>query len=237
MMLWSLTLNVVLGLFLVLGYMSFPSSAKVLIKKKFGLLKGKMLNVVAYQDRDVVIEAHTVSSEGCAESKRANKLTKRFYFASPLKNMLNVEENRRNAERDKTILPSYMIDGMPVTFSYITTGVTTNPAVITALKLSDYAVDGQVKAEITLPKEDAVIGKTAEVELILPFDPSDIQRNFPKSFNQEMLHSTNLRWESIGVAKTKARDTSGTAKIIIVAAVVCCIALIVAGLLGGGHIG
>lgn len=247
---FSIIANVILIMAFVIIYIASPDSAKILIKKKLGLLKNKTLNFIAWDDRVLQLEAEDVAPEGMLESKTSRKGTsKSFYLAKPQDDTANVQGNLQNLQRDLHVLPLYSLDGIPVGLSHISKAIVTNPKVIAALSLANHIdpnsnTPNEFNTQIELPSEIEIQeapNKTLKTRIIevlvrLPFDPVDIKRNFPLYWQQANIDSTKRRNRNIG-AELEKGEGKGVLKMFLIVGLIACIALVIGGAIAGKFFG
>lgn len=219
---------------LLIGWFFMPPSAKLLIKKRFGFLKNKAFDLIAWDDRVLTLESMDVAPEGLLEKDAKKARSKNFYLAKPQDTTANPEKNLLDSERDMDVLPPYILDGIPINFSHISKAVATNPRVLTALRIAN-RVDAEnpkmFKGKAVLPQNVTVIDddgfktetNTVDVNVRLPFDPVDIKKNFPQYYQQSNIDSTKRRNQAIGQEKAR-QSWMGMVKYIVI---ICAIALAV----------
>jgi hypothetical protein len=213
-------------LVIVLGVM--PPTAKLLLKKKLGLAKGgKGYLMTAYDDRLLQTEAMDVYPEGAMEKKKKRGQSLTFYLAKPQDDTANPEANLKNEERDKDMLPPYFLDGLlPVFFAHVSKAIATNPKVLTALRMANRTENNQKKFKAnamqppTVTLDDGSTAKTMPVEVLLPFDPVDIKKNFPAYWQQSNIDATKKRHQAIGFEKARREYKEYIWPIVIVGIVV-----------------
>jgi len=223
----SLTALFFVSMFLVLGWVVMPPTAKLLLLKRLGLggLKYKTLNMMMYDDGVAVVEAQTVSTEGLMESTRKDGTGTCFYVAAPLDNAGDDRaRNLENAERDKFMLPMFSLDGFPIALSYVRTAVATNPHVLAALKYADNVSVGnprEMRAAIKIPgaARKGLTERFAEIKVLFPIDARDIRRVFPNYWGMDVIEGTKLRYQKIGALSSKKDGTKIFITLIILGAV------------------
>lgn len=201
----------ILGLVLAIILGVMPPTAKLLLMKKLGIAKGgKGYLMVAYDDRLIQTEATDVNPEGSMEKKKKRGGSLTFFLAKPQDDTANSEANMANEERDKDMLPPYSLDGiLPVFFAHMSKAVATNPKVLMALRMANRVKDGKNKiiaAEALLPRTvetDDGTTRTMSVNVLLPFDPVDIKKNFSAYWGQAGIDATKKRNQAIGFEKAK----------------------------------
>lgn len=205
-------LSVVLIMALFIIWFVMPPTGKLLLKKKLGILKGGKTHVLtAWDDRLLQTESVTVSPEGALEKERKKKTDFTFFLAKPLEDSDNPEANKDNEERDKVMLPPYLLDGvLPVHLVHISKAIATNPKVLTALRLGNKATAGKktMKAQALMPTEivDDLTGEKTnklEVNVALGYDPVDIKKNFPRYWQQSSIDAMKKRNQLIGAEKAR----------------------------------
>jgi len=238
----SIIINVVLIMVGAVIFLAMPPAAMLMLKKKLGFMRYKTLNLMAYDDGVLVMDAQDVSTEGMLESKGKQKGSSRsFYLARPLDDTVCVEQNKENAKRDKWLLPLFSLNGIPVGLSYIRQAVVTNPAVLLAMKAANHVDEKKAsnafEAAIKIPHAEkrGLKEKFVRINVLLPFDPKDIQRNFPKYYSEDMIHSTKMRYKNIGAESSK-KDGEKMFKLLLICGVVICIVLGVLGVVAGRFI-
>jgi hypothetical protein len=230
----AIVVDVVLAMLLLIGWFMMPKTAKFMLMKKLMMMQGKTLNLVAYDDRFMQMEAFDVTTEALLESKAKHGLSKNFYLAKPQDESQSSEQNLVNSQRDIDYLPPYNLEGIPVYFSHISKAVATNPKVLVALRLANQLPTQVEKTRRGLSlKRHAIFPKPAlidngvqllktnllEVNVSIPFDPVDIKKNFPLYWQQSNIDATKRRNQGIG--EEKAKRTGGDFfKIMIVGAIV-----------------
>lgn len=187
-----------------------PPAAKLLIKKRFGMLKNKAINLIGWDDRVLTLEAMDVTPEGMLEREAKKGRSKNFYLAKPQDNTSNRDQNIIDATRDLDILPAYSLDGIPVHFSHISKAIATNPRVLTALRYADRQATekhGRLLKGKAITKnafgDEGEVKNNFDVDVLLPFDPVDIKKNFPSYWQQSNIDSTKRRNQQIGMEKAK----------------------------------
>ncbi len=215
-----------------------PKAAMILIKKKFGLLKTKALDLIAWDDRVLTLEALDVTPEGMLEKDAKKGRSKNFYLAKPLDSTANRDQNIVDSERDMDVLPPYTLDGIPISFSHISKAIATNPRVLTALRVANRITDNpgerEFKSRVVLPQHITIIDEegektetnTVDVDVKLPFDPVDIKKNFSSYWQQSNIDATKRRNQAIGVEKSKQSSMSLLKYVVILCAI--CVAIAVA---------
>jgi hypothetical protein len=193
-------LAVVLGIIWVV----MPPTAKLLLMKKLGIAKGgKGYIMVGDADRYLQTEICDVHAEGAMQVKKKKKrLT--FYLAKPLPYTPNEQANYINEQRERDILPPYFLDGLlPVFMAIKGKAIATNPTLLAAwhiikqTKTREYKTDAMLPAT-TLDEKTGEMVNTMPVEVLLPFDPNDIESHTPEYWKQVDTTSTELRHERIG---------------------------------------
>ena len=235
---------VILGMAILIGWLVMPPTGKLLLLKKLGLARGgKGYDMVAYDDRLIQTEAMDVYPEGAMEKKKKH-YTLTFYLAKPQDDTANPEANQQSEIRDRDMLPPYLLDGvLPIFFSHMSKAIATNPKVLTALRLANRTKSKKFDAEAVLPQSVSYIddggekqqAQTVPVNVLLPFDPVDIKKNFPSYWQQSNIDATKKRHQSIGYEKAKKEYKEYIWPIVILAAVGIAALVIVAlatGLIG-----
>ncbi|MFA6660435.1 MAG: hypothetical protein WCS62_02370 [Bacilli bacterium] len=209
-----------------------PKAAMILIKKKFGLLKTKALDLIAWDDRVLTLEALDVTPEGMLEKDAKKGRSKNFYLAKPLDSTTNRDQNIIDSERDMDVLPPYTLDGIPISFSHISKAIATNPRVLTALRIANRITDNpghrKFNSKVVLPQHITIINEegekvetnTVDVDVKLPFDPVDIKKNFSSYWQQSNIDATKRRNQAIGVEKAK-QGSLGMLKYVVILCVIC----------------
>lgn len=229
----------VVCIFVAIVYALMPSSAKLLTKKKFGLLKTKAFDLIAWDDRVLTLEALDVTPEGLLEKDAKKGRSKNFYLAKALDNTANPDNDLLVSERELDILPPYVLDGIPINFSHISKAIATNPRVLTALHVAhrieqlrrESKSQSEFEAKVLLPEtvkffdeaSKAVETNVVEVNVKLPYDPVDIKKSFPAYWQQSNIDSTKRRNQNIGMEKQK-QSLMGMVKWI---ALICIVAVAV----------
>jgi hypothetical protein len=209
-----------------------PASAKLLIKKRFGLIKTKALDLIAWDDRVLTLEPLDVTPEGMLEKDAKKGRSKNFYLAKPLDNTANREQNVIDSERDMDVLPPYTLDNIPISFSHISKAIATNPRVLTALRVANRITSSQnpkgFNAKAVLPQSVTIIDdegsktetNTIDVDVKLPFDPVDIKKNFSSYWQQSNIDATKRRNQAIGLEKAK-QSSMGLLKYVVILCAIC----------------
>jgi hypothetical protein len=237
-----------LGCILAIFFIALPPTAKLLLFKKLGLAKGgKGYCMMAYDDRYMSTEAMDVTTEGALEKKK-HKTLFTFFLAKPRTDSANPIENQANEERDRDMLPPYFLDGiLPVYLGHISKAIATNPKILTALRLANRVKPENPKymrAEALLPKRleyiDEVTGEktvtdSIPIQVVLPYDPIEMKKNFPNYWQQSGIDAAKKRSEAKGYEKAKKEYKEYIWPIVIVAIV--CIAAMVLIALATGVIG
>jgi hypothetical protein len=201
-------LAVVLGIIWVV----MPPTAKLLLMKKLGIAKGgKGYLMVAHDDRYMQTEPMDVYPEGAMEKKKKHGQSLTFYLAKPQDDTANQEANLANEERDKDMLTPYSLDGiLPVHFAHISKAIATNPKVLTALRMANRIKEGSkrvIETEAKLPRmvetDGGTLTQAMPIQVLLPFDPVDIKKNFPAYWQQSNIDATKKRHQAIGFEKAK----------------------------------
>jgi hypothetical protein len=227
-----------LGVALVIVWGVMPPTAKLLTKKKMGLGGSKGYVMTAYDDRLMQVEAMNVYPEGSLEKKKKHgSLT--FYLAKPQDDTANTDGNRQNEERDRDMLPPYSLDGvLPVFLGHVSKAIATNPKILTALRAANRGVskksfkaDAKLPFPVTVEGEDEPI-QTFPVNVILPYDPVDIKKNFPSYWQQSGIDATKKRNQAIGFEKARREYRDYIWPLVIVGAVVI-VGMVVTGLATG----
>lgn len=187
-----------------------PKSAKLLIKKKLGLLQNKTLNLIADNDYYMSLEAMDVAPEGLLELRRKKKLSKYFYLAKPNEVTPNKEESSLLRRVDVDRSPPYNLDGIPTYLSHIADAYATNPRVILSLQLAEKInskkpkeMDGELALSHYFRKVGEKIVQTVPIKILLGFDPAAIAKVGLK-VPQTRINQTQRRYEERGVIKSKA---------------------------------
>lgn len=204
-----------------------PPAAKILIKRKFGLLKNKALDLIAWDDRVLTLEPMNVTAEALLEKDEKKGRSKNFYLAKPQDNTSNMDQNIIDAERDLDVLPPYFLDGIPIHFSHIAKAVATNPRVLTSLRYGDRVqagvaagrskriIDGEIVAVSVLDGDLEPKPVKFDVKVKFPFDPVDIKKNFSAYWQQSNIDSTKRRNQNIGMEKAK-QSVMGLLKYVVI---------------------
>lgn len=194
---------------------------RTLIRKKLGFMKNKTLCFVGYDDRYLGMKAFDVTPEGALEinNKKGKGLT--FFLARPRSDSANGESNIKSERRDAEMLPPYNFAGMRVFFAHIAKAIATNPLVLTSFRLANKGFKkGLNKTEIKLlnpvtveeeyldeadgeNKTRTVLKEAVDVDVLIPFDVTDIKKNFSANWGQSIISAMKQRWQMIGRAKQK----------------------------------
>lgn len=204
---------------------SLPT-AWLLFMKKCGLAKGgKGYCMPAYDDRLLTTKQMNVYPESAMELEKKRGGGLLFYLAKPQDETANFEANLLNEERDRYMLPPYMLDGvLPVYMGHVSKAIATNPKILAALRVANqmehYGKKSKFATNVHLGKTvqyldrtpDEVTGEMVDtavktsvmpVEVLLPFDPVDIKKNFPNYWQQSNIDASKKRWMQIGMEKAK----------------------------------
>jgi len=226
-------------------YKLAPPTAVLLLRKRLGQMKDSMLALVCYDDGVAVVKAMQVKSEGCLVHDRHDGTSDTYYIAKPTEDTGDPAVDRANYERDKIILPSVSVDGMPMALCYSLDGIAANPTTLLALQLASHVKEAEPNsfvAAVKVPVPTSVVGKLKNkaagglrVKVLLPINPLDIHRSFGHYWDQSMLEATKQRNQNIGAAKSK-KDGDKYFKLLLILGTVVGIAFAAMGVVVGRFI-
>jgi len=244
LLLVSLVGNVVcVAVVLCLWKFIIPPSAMLLIQKRMGRLKDKMLGLVCYDDGVGVVKVFDVAAEGCLEREGRNGVSETYYLPRPKRDTPDKNVNLANDKLDKAMLPTFTVDGIPLAFCYAADCVTANPTTLVGISLANVVdeksptcFDAKIKIAAGNVRGSVVdAAKEVKVKVLLPFNPLDIHRAFQKFWNPSMMEATKMRYKNIGAAMNKNAGKDYF-KFLCIIGLVACIALVAGGVIAGRFI-